>query len=104
MKEILLSQGRVALVDDDDFEWVNMQGLWSARRQRSGLLYAVRREGRKYFYMHRVIMEIVEPHGIPSGLFIDHKDGNGLNNQRHNLEAVTLIENTRRHHASSRQV
>lgn len=102
MKEIELSQGRVAFVDDDDFKWINPEGLWSARRQPSGLWYAVRRESREYFYMHRMIMEIAEPHGIPAGLFINHKDGNGLNNQRHNLELATLAENTRHFHRTRR--
>lgn len=98
MREIPLSQSRVALVDDEDFAWINSEGLWSARRQSSGLWYAVRRDAGEYFYMHRMIMEIVELHGIPAGLFINHKDGNGLNNQRRNLELATLTENTRHYH------
>lgn len=100
MKQIPLSQGHVALVDDDDFDWIANEGLWSARRHKSGLLYAVRREDRRFIYMHRQIMELAMPHGIPAGLFINHKDGNGLNNQRANLEAVTLRENTRHYHAN----
>lgn len=89
------------MLDDEDF-WINGEGLWSARRQPSGLWYAVRREAGEYFYMHRMIMEVAELHGIPAGRFINHKDGNGLNNQRKNLEVVTLTENTRHYHRRRR--
>lgn len=103
MKKIPLSQGLFALVDDEDFEWLIGEGQWSAHRRRSGVCYAVRREDGRSFYMHRVIMEVVSDYGIPLNRFINHKDGNGLNNQRQNLEITTLLENTRHYHRTQRK-
>jgi len=45
-------------------------------------------------YIHRLVFEyFVKP--IPFGFFINHKDGNKLNNSLENLEIVTAKENTR---------
>ncbi|MEY2520551.1 MAG: endonuclease [Verrucomicrobiota bacterium] len=98
MRKIRLSQGKVALVDNGDYEFLLNFGLWTARWKRAtDLWYAVRREGR-YLYMHSVIKEMIEDHGIPAGMVIDHLDGDGLNNQRANLQIVTVAENARRWH------
>ena len=48
--------------------------------------------------MHRLIMDMNQDYGIPPNRFIDHLDGDGLNNQSHNLEVVTAVENTLRYH------
>lgn len=89
MKTIELTQGRVALVDDDDFEYLN-QWKWqyhrgyACRSQRIG----DRKIGkRKYFWMHREILK------TPDGLFTDHIDRNGLNNQKSNLRVCTKSQN-----------
>ena len=49
--------------------------------------YAYRQEKRKTVYMHHQIM------GKRPGEQIDHKDGNGLNNQRDNLRRCTQGQN-----------
>lgn len=90
MKEIQLTQGQVALVDDADYEWLN-QWKWCASKHRN-TFYAVRgiRVNKKYEYqkMHRLIMcDNVETS------IIDHRDGNGCNNQRSNLRLCTNQEN-----------
>lgn len=85
MKIIPLTQGKVALVDDEDFEHVN-QFKWCAQKRvfKSGItFYAMRRGGAES--MHRFLM--------PSHPRIDHKDGDGLNNQRSNLRPATRSEN-----------
>jgi len=86
MKQIILTQGRVALVDDADFDWLN-QWKWFARKTKN-TWYAVRTptEGGSV-YMHRVILN------TPTGIKTDHWDGDGLNNQRHNLRQATTIQN-----------
>ena len=93
MKEIQLTQGKVALVDDEDFEWLS-QWSWSVS-SKGGKLYALRRHGIKeggkgeLITMHRVIL------GDVKGMDTDHIDGDGLNNQRSNLRICTRAENLR---------
>lgn len=97
MREIPLTQGQVALVSDEDYEYL-MQWKWKAQRNRNHW-YAVRNQhiGRengksksKSVYMHRLILERA---GVDLKHFVDHKDRNGLNNQRDNLREVTHAEN-----------
>jgi AP2 domain len=85
MKEILLTQGKVALVDDGDYEWLN-QWKWCA--QLSGhTYYAIRTDcsgdRRRLIRMHRLIM------GEPPGLDVHHVDDDGLHDYRANLLIVT---------------
>jgi hypothetical protein len=89
MKTILLSKNKVALVDDDDFEYLS-QWKWSlgAREeyaQRGD--YTMGRKHSKRILMHRVIMK------TPPGMETDHIDHNGLNNRRENLRICTTAEN-----------
>lgn len=90
MKQIPLTQGKVALVDDEDYDFL-MQWKWTLASSK-GKEYAHRRKkiGDLYytFKMHRVILEIAN-----SETKADHKDGNGLNNQRSNLRIATQQEN-----------
>lgn len=95
MKEILLTQGKVALVDDDMYNLLSRYKWYAAVR--SNTIYvqkAIPRRGhnekRRVMLLHHVIM------GHPiTGLEVDHIDGNGLNNQRKNLHFVTTAENGR---------
>jgi len=80
-KEIELTQGKIALVDDDDFERLN-QHKWHY----FGLGYAARhgskQKGSKeinYILMHREIMNFPEKTGV------DHKNHNGIDNRKENL-------------------
>lgn len=86
MKKIKLTQGKYALVDDEDFEYLN-QFKWCTHKRRDKFA-AVRRlpksEGFKNILMHTFIMQ-TKP--------VDHIDGNPLNNQRNNLRACTHTEN-----------
>lgn len=89
MKEIKLSQGLVAKVDNDDFEKLSKLN-WYASRNRK--YYARRHQminGKKSkVYMHREIMGVTE-----SNIFVDHIDGDGLNNTRANLRVASHSEN-----------
>lgn len=101
MRAIPLSQDKQAYVDDDDYDWLLDDGPWSAAKRRSRF-YAVRNSPdnpRRQQYMHCVIMELHSENGIPAGMFVDHLDGNGLNNQKANLEIVPPQENTHRYHS-----
>lgn len=87
MKEISLTQGKVTLVDDGDYETL-ARFKWHAHRQPQGIFYAEREcrvHGRqKTIKMHQVIMQAKG---------IDHWDGDGLNNQRSNLRVATTAQN-----------
>lgn len=92
MKQIPLTQGKVALVDDADYEWLN-QWKWSyLQSRREGKGYAIRSEAvgsgkDRMIYMHRAIMSPRE------GQRVDHRDGNGTNNRRRNLRLATQSQN-----------
>lgn len=92
MKRILLTRGKYALVDDEDYEWLN-QWKWCAVVSCRGIWYAERGTHRNYtprsIKMHRVIMGC--SHG--DGKAIDHIDHNGLNNCRNNLRICTVSQN-----------
>lgn len=50
----------------------------------------------KAVYLHRVIL------GEPQGLYVDHKDGDELNNLESNLRAITNAQNQQNRKASAR--
>ena len=84
MKKLNLSQGKMAALDNADYERAAIF-KWHARqeKQRPSCWYAVRTVGNKTVYLHRFILD------APSGLDVDHKDGDGLNCQRLNLRIAT---------------
>jgi len=90
-KIIALTQGKVAIVDDGDFEWLN-QFKWCAHKARN-TYYAERavRVGlkRKQLQMHRFIL------GLDFGdkRQGDHINMDGLDNRRANLRIATVAEN-----------
>lgn len=91
MKKIKLTQGKYALVDDKDFDFLN-QFKWCAYKSRNNF-YAGRGIRRpdgtwRMIGMHRAILGLSD-----SKIIADHRDGNGLNNQRENLRACTDGEN-----------
>lgn len=95
MKTIQLTQGKVALVDDEDYE--NLRGFrWCAFFNRN-THYAARRANGKTLLMHREIL------GAKRGELVDHRDGNGLNNCRENLRRCTNAQNllNRRRHKNN---
>ncbi len=85
MKEIPLTQGYVAIVDDEDFPELSKH-KWYAVRMRSGVKAACWRNG-KHLYMHRAIMKAKD--GQP----VDHRNHNTLDNQRSNIRLCTHSQN-----------
>ncbi len=86
MKTIQLTRGYVALIDDHDFDRV-AQFEWRAH-VRPTTVYATcseRKPGKRAtILMHDFIL------GIKG---VDHKDANGLNNQRDNLRSANKSQN-----------
>ena len=98
MKEIPLTQGQVAVVDDDIYEEL-MKYKWHAQKHRN-TYYARRTVHEKgnngkcrCVMLHHIV--IGNP---PLGMIVDHIDGNGLNNQRSNLRFVTCRQNQQNQH------
>ena len=88
MKEIQLTQGKVALVDDEDFEYLN-QWKWHLHKNGNQLYARIvfyENKKRKGIYMHRFILE-------PKEKCIDHMNGNGLDNRKCNLRICERHEN-----------
>lgn len=87
MKEIPLTDGRIALVDDSDFECMN-RFQWHAERGRN-TYYAVRyMESGGCLQMHRELLGLTCPR-----VQGEHKNGNGLDNRRENLRVATNRQN-----------
>lgn len=90
MKSIELSKGYVALVDDEDFEYLNVFSWYTQTFPHTEIMYASRTQTkpiRKCIKMHRLILNPLENE------MVDHIDGNGLNNQKSNLRLVNNQRN-----------
>lgn len=91
-KEIPLTKGYVAIVDDEDYELVSCR-KWRATVGRSGCVYAIsytrNADGKKSTVsMHRLLMGVTDPK-----INVDHISGNGLDNRRSNMRLCTRAQN-----------
>jgi hypothetical protein len=89
-RRIPLGEGRFALVDQQDYYWLN-NFHWVAKGK-DDLIYAMRivakeNGGISMVRMHREIM------GFPTGLLVDHRNNCTLDNRRNNLRAATSSQN-----------
>jgi hypothetical protein len=93
MKTIKCNRGKVAFVDDEMFDELN-QYEWRASPG-GYTFYAYRLLPRKdgkvdSISMHREVARLA---GFPPSKYIDHRDRNGMNNQRENLRPATGSQN-----------
>ncbi len=92
MRTIELTQGKVALVDDEDFEALS-QHKWHAHKGRHSF-YASRNEPTGVAKpRYRTVTMHATLTNTPKGMHTDHIDGDGLNNCRSNLRVVTIKQN-----------
>lgn len=82
MKTIPLTQGKFAIVDDEDFEWLSH---WKWMAVKGGKTWYATRT-LKQIRMHR---EIVKCHSTE---IVDHINRNGLDNRRENLRVCNAFE------------
>ena len=91
-KIINLTKNQVTVVDDDDYPNLNKYKWYTATSGK--YLYAgIKTSDGKLVLMHRQIM------GFPSYVYIDHIDGDGLNNRRSNLRLVNNSLNQLNRHS-----
>ena|SRR5947208_2399006 len=87
MKEIVLTRGYIAIVDDEYYDKLNKFSWYEANG------YATTNMGqgkdRHTIFMHNMVL------WSPRGLEIDHINGDTLDNRRTNLRIVTHKENMR---------
>jgi hypothetical protein len=91
MKQIKLTGGKIVLVDNEDFEYLNQ---WKWYLGRDGYAYRTkfikRINGKlikKNISMHRYLAK------TPKGLETDHINHNRLDNRKKNLRIVTATQN-----------
>jgi hypothetical protein len=81
-------QNRYAIIDPEDYCKLAKED-WQFYQSRRDNFYAVRIGIGKIIYMHREITN------APAGKVVHHKDSNGINNTKENLQIITLAENSR---------
>lgn len=85
MKQIKLTQGKYALIDDEDYELISRyRWVYSSKG------YAITHnpiDGRQWIWMHRIIM------GTPNGSQTDHINRNKLDNRKINLRVCSASQN-----------
>jgi len=101
---IPLTKGYVTVVSPEDSD---LEGFkWFAQPRRN-TVYAIRtirlkEDGsRSTQCLHRVILQRILGRSLARNEFVDHRDGDGLNNHRENLRVATHTENMRNQRKSS---
>jgi hypothetical protein len=88
--EIVLTQGKVAIIDDEDFGRLS-DNKWHAAKNRN-IWYARTSISGRIVPMHRLILNY-------SGEYpIDHINGDGLDNRKSNIRICSHSENQRNRH------
>lgn len=82
MKQIKLTKGKMAIVDDKDFDVLNKY-KWHFKERGD----CARTENHRTIRIHRQIMN------APENMEVDHINGNKLDNRRSNLRICTHSEN-----------
>jgi len=94
VKEIPLTRGKVALVDDEDYERV-AQFRWRTMMPdpRFANFYAVRTRYEKGRRKNGILVSM-QSFILGTKELIDHKNGNGLDNRKDNLRPSTSSQNS----------
>lgn len=83
MRTLKLTKNKVAILDDEDYELFKNQ-KWTLGN--NGYAYRNYRNGREP-YLHRLILQ------APKGIYVDHKNGDKLDNRRENIRLCTQRQN-----------
>lgn len=94
MKTLPLTKGKVALVDNDNFEYLN-QWKWRVQSKNHNknefyVARSIRGQKPNVVYLHRLIMNVTD-----SKIQVDHINGNSLDNRKQNLRIANSSQNSR---------
>lgn len=92
MKEIILTQNKIAIVSDEDYDWLS-QYRWQVKKTKCGWYAATPGyiDGRRVTtFMHKRILNIPFGDKKTQG---DHKNHNTLDNRRENLRICSHSQN-----------
>lgn len=88
MKKISLTQGKFAIVDDDDYEQLSRWKWYALKRRET--FYAVRKYKRKtMIFMHRQILQLTKGDSKET----DHRNHCGLDNRKQNIRICSKSQN-----------
>ncbi len=93
---IPLTQGKVALVDERDFEWLSQWNWYAHWKKTDKTFYARRSSQAGTVQMHRVILN------CDSSEETDHRNHDGLDNRRNNLRKCSSSKNAMNRRIGSR--
>ncbi len=88
MKEVKLTKGQIAFVDDEDFEFVSKYH-WQACPSSDGFKAVSKSGNGPTIFLHRLVMN------TPKGMVCDHIDHNQLNCLKSNLRNCKQRQNGR---------
>lgn len=87
MRRIYLrNKRRYTFIDDEDYESLSKYRWWLSKQGYVMTTLYIPKYKQKHIYLHRMVLP-----GVP---IVDHKDRNPLNNQKDNLRACTVRQNS----------
>lgn len=95
MKVLTLTRGAESLVDDEDYErarafrWHLHISRSSNSSRNYGKIYSADHAASGHIYLHRFILN------AKTGQYVDHINGNGLDNRKENLRLCSAADNVR---------
>lgn len=88
MREIPLTQGKFAIVDEEDYPELSKY-RWRIQAHRYAAREGMGGDKRKQVYMHRELL------GVPEGFVVDHINGDPLDNRKSNLRICRQADNAK---------